>query len=785
MKKSILILCLLVVSLGILEAQKNNQTAPSDTTEVKSKAFDKEEKNRNVMLNAENNAGPREVNIGLPFTGDVTILENGNTVVGSFWPQNPLSVWRYDKSIGKIGLRNYQETAITTGVVGYTVDSHMREGTKKFRGFTEFKFNNRGRMYGSANVGGKVTDGLFYSASATVTRDPGATDLSVGKYADASEIFKFMLTKQFAKRKGKISLAYKHAEMSNIVDRFFPFEYHTDGSVKQIDGFDLGKDSFLPRDGKMTGVDPFTGKPFSYDMVKDNNTVSDVIDLMVDYRFKNKWRMKFSGRYHKATSDNAFVFPAQLADKTPGDALGQPLDGWQDLNGNAYEGPVAFNMSALNDNTPTQTIAGRLEFTKKINKHSLRFGTNYVGYSADFDNKNTFVYTSLEKNPRILRNTTQFPVYNWDGSFTMKQHTNDKGHIVGPYMDFTNFNLEYNHYNQQATAVYFSDDINVSRKFKLSVGGRAEYFSVDGDYFTKEQREANQAENPYVPFKGKPTDYHDSRWNFVGSASADYRLTSKVGLLGQYTVHVNGDRKNGYQNGLEADGKGTTITFMRLGAYLNHKKLNVVSALTSMRKTNLFSNASYTRPFEQIQSKRYATTYEIQTLGWTTDIIAKPFNNFELHYLLTLQKPQYKDYEITPEFPEWSGIPTETYKFSDNIIPGMSTVLMEIDPAYFLMERKLKLWGSLRYFNETQANAMNTLQFEARWETFAGVNYRVNKKLNVSVGMNNLLDQRGVRGKIQGSVIAKESDVEKYDGSMQVAQMLLPRMANLGIQYKF
>ena len=37
----------------------------------------KEEKNRNVMLNAANNSGPRDVNIGLPSTvGGITIQEN-------------------------------------------------------------------------------------------------------------------------------------------------------------------------------------------------------------------------------------------------------------------------------------------------------------------------------------------------------------------------------------------------------------------------------------------------------------------------------------------------------------------------------------------------------------------------------------------------------------------------------------------------------------------------------------------------------------------------------------
>jgi len=777
MKKVSLILVLIVWSVCALQAQEKKETTASDTIKEKSKAFSKEEENRNVMLNAENNAGPREVNIGLPFTGDVTILENGNTVVGSFWPQNPLSVWRYDKSLGRMGLLNYQETAVTTGGVGYTVDSYMREGGRKFRGFSELKFNSRGRMYGSVNLSGKVSDGLFYSASATVTRDPGATDLSVGKYADKSELFKFMLTKKFAKRRGKISIAYKHAEMRNIVDRFFPFRYKSDGSINQIPGFDLGKDSFLPRDGVITGVDPVTGEDTSYDLVKDNNTVSNVVDLMLDYKFKNKWRLKFSGRYHKAKSDNAFIFPASLGESAP------PVPGWEDLNGNAYSGPVAFSLAMLLDNVPTQTITGRLELSKKVNKHGLRFGANYIGYNTDQHEQNTFMYTTVEKNPRILRNLTQFPHPFYPPAFApLVSYTNDKGHIGFP-INFTNFNRGYDHYETNKTAVYFTDDIDVSKRFKLSVGARAEYFDKKSDYFTKEQRDANVAATPNAPFSGTPSKYTDSYWNFVGSVSADYRLTSRIGLLGQYTIHANGERKEGYGAGIEPRTlEGTQIKFARLGVYYNHPKLSVVSALTSLQKTNLFSNGSYSPPFNPgNQSPQVTDTYSIQTLGWTTDVIAKPFKNFELHYLLTLQKPEFKDRGVELDFPQ--GDEQDGYYNFSNTMPGMSKVIMEIDPACFLMKRKVKVWGSLRYFGKTSANLLNTLEFESRWETFAGVDCRVTKNLNVNVGMNNLLDQRGVKGEVQGSATAKDGSV--YDGTLQVAQMLLPRMANLTIQYKF
>ena len=53
---------------------------------------------RNVMLNAASaNAGPRNVNIGLPASvGGTTVLENDLPVVYFFWPEMPFKSWRMD-----------------------------------------------------------------------------------------------------------------------------------------------------------------------------------------------------------------------------------------------------------------------------------------------------------------------------------------------------------------------------------------------------------------------------------------------------------------------------------------------------------------------------------------------------------------------------------------------------------------------------------------------------------------------------------------------------------------
>ena len=43
-------------------------------------------------------------------------------------------------------------------------------------------------------------------------------------------------------------------------------------------------------------------------------------------------------------------------------------------------------------------------------------------------------------------------------------------------------------------------------------------------------------------------------------------------------------------------------------------------------------------------------SYDIQTIGWTTDAVIKPFKGFNFHFLFTYQSPTYKKYETSVTF---------------------------------------------------------------------------------------------------------------------------------------
>lgn len=155
MKAVVLLLALACVN-GY--AQENNSSKGEDGS------TSKEEGNRNVMLNATSANGPREIQIGLP-SADVNVLENGIPVTYATNPHSVNSLWRADASLSHVGLLKISETAITTGNIGYAVNSFTQLGEKGFHGTLNYKTNHFGMQEVSLNLNGSLAKDWFYSGS--------------------------------------------------------------------------------------------------------------------------------------------------------------------------------------------------------------------------------------------------------------------------------------------------------------------------------------------------------------------------------------------------------------------------------------------------------------------------------------------------------------------------------------------------------------------------------------------------------------------------------------------
>ena len=167
-----------------------------DSLGMKKKLPDTEE-NRNVMLNASSNSGPREVNIGLPSSvGGITVLENDLPVVYHFWPELPMRTWRPSQSLDMKGLISVSESTLTIADFGYAVNSYTKTGGEKTQLVGTLKGNHHGYYLGDVNLSGRFSKNhnLYYALGALVTGDPGEAKHKGSRLIDDTQIFRGVLT---------------------------------------------------------------------------------------------------------------------------------------------------------------------------------------------------------------------------------------------------------------------------------------------------------------------------------------------------------------------------------------------------------------------------------------------------------------------------------------------------------------------------------------------------------------------------------------------------------------
>lgn len=739
----------------------------------------KEEKNRNVMLNAENSSSPRDVNIGLPFMGDIVILENDVPVVYYFYPTNPMGAWRVDNSLTRMGLLSFEEGALLYGKVGFAVTSADREFGRKFQGYGSAFMSSFGSSRFDLTITspiGKKGWGFMSSFYQNFDRGNGI-DYKYTPWQDKTTQAKFSLQKEY--KNGKLSFLYKMVDSKVVMSGYYPVMYEGDGETSEMDGFRLGKDSYVP----YTGLIPYQnykGEIELADMDADkwSRSVSHNFYIIGENRLKNGWKLNYTTMFQSSNSPMGIAFPLSLniSDNTGGFVYAK--------TGQAYTGDYRQLMyNQLIPQSDCKTSITRVEMTKKVKNHDLRFGATYQMFRRKYETGSGAYYMSVEPNPEVLVNPTWVNYHIMDATGLLT--TAPGGGIK-----------EDNRWNK--AALYASDDFTVGQRLDLGVGARLEHQAM------------KQYHDPYVNNEALgerelvESDFK-SRLNKVGYVKAVYKLGKNWGVLGdasynsEYQSYWDYPTRNANGVAIDDDGKTasqggtprstvdkdfeTYVSKLSGGLYLNvGRSLNIVSKVTSIQKKNVISKSAQLDD-PSGSGLRYdfgPIFYDINTLGWSTDIVAEPFKNFNIHYLLTIQNPQYKNYVIdaTSAFGE-----DGYYDYSDKVIPTLSKVLMEIDPSYMFMKGKLKAWFSLRYYGKQYGNTTNAFSYNPWWENFGGLDYMVNRNLAFKLQVVNFLDQAGVKGEIQGA--NQINSDAAYIGRPIVASAIRPRTVELKIDFKF
>lgn len=762
----------------------------------------KEEGNRNVMLNAASANGPREIQIGLP-SADVNVLENGIPVTYATNPHSVNSLWRADASLSHVGLLKISETAITTGNIGYAVNSSTQLGDKGFHGTMNYKTNHFGMQEFSLNLNGEIAKDWYYSGSIYQDFDPGTFKIKSTPFQDRTQIYKFALTKRYHDNRGEFCAIYHYSNSHPVymyATQSAPFIYVGDGSVREFGDFSLGTTSYLPMDNEMVYRDMRTGelkKTNLYDAVQNKGSE---FTLMNNYKWDNGLAWKVIMKYDHATGSCVYQTPMELS-KRANSSINYQYEA-ADGSMRNYEGEyVQSRMSCLNRGFIDEFMF-TTELSRNLPNGTWRLGLNEWYYDIDYASNTTMYDQSVPMDG-------SYPVRLYNPAFATSTSRLYAG--SGYYYDFNKNASEYYKGHENKLAIYFTHDWDITDQLNLYYGARLEYQALrgnnaavknaNGDYIGRfanyylgataipaYDSEGNQtgymagtsSTNGSVAVEPTPMSYD---WiNYALSAAATYKLADKFGLTGDFTYITQHPRIENFAPATLPNTDKISVPLGRAGIYFNNDWLSLTSLFSYISKTNNNSTLNLQHTVNGVNEILAAPlNYDIKTLGWTTDVVTTPFKGFDLHFLFTYQKPTYKKYETSVKFSDgYIGQINAT----GNIVAEIPQVIIEIDPSYMITDN-LKVWTSFRYFSKTYANINDAYYFNGRWETFGGVNWQVNKKLTLGCTIVNFLNQTGAKGSIAGAELVTKEEAGQYANTVMAGSYIRPFTVEFSAQIKF
>lgn len=714
-------------------------TAANDTISKPESSSD-----RGVLLNAKDATEPRQVEIGLPMNY-TAVTENGLPAVYYYWPNTTSNHWRNEMLLSHTGLLNISNVAIKQGEIGYGVDSYLETGGEHFKGKIKYQGNTYGAQNFDINLSGPITKNWFYTLSAYQNFDPGSFDLGFTNFADRAQFYTGGITHLFNQGKSKFSVYYKYTNTHPLTTaaNYAPFIYNGDGSVSELDNFKMGRDSYLPVDGMMQYRDVRTGEVSTKNLYDITESRTHTVSAFLDHTLNNGATLSLKAKYSYADNGGTDQLTMGIVE----DATAQYADGSGTYTGDLQRRLAQINLSKVSD---ALFIA---ELNKKTDNHAWSIGVNDFYSNIDYARSTTQYYHEVAPNPKKL-------IYN--GS---------------EYADM-NGSAEYDKGFENKLAAYVMDTWNITPSFRMTYGARLEYYHMDVDYITDARFTDFYLGAAYTDADGAgkkvgATNYKNDGLNYAISIAPTLNITRNFGLTGEANFIQQYRHLEAYS--------GTTLpyydhrpfTLARAGVFFNHPVINVVSAFTYARRTNDYQRQTVMSDNPNENPIMVGYSSGIQTMGWTTDAMLNPFKGFQLHLMFTLQSPKYTGYQF-----EAFG---KHYDFSDKIVTKQSKVLIEIDPSYTY--NKFNIWANFRYYSKQYANVGNSVYFNGRWETFAGVNYKLNKNLSLNANVVNLFNQSGAQGTIPGSELI--TDGSAYAGTLMAGNYIRPFTVEIGAKINF
>jgi hypothetical protein len=702
--------------------------------------------NRNVLMNAASVSQPRQISLGLPISGHAYIYEDGLPVSYYNYQVYPYKSWHSGVGHESVQTTGPQDMALKYGVITYSVDSYSKLAGDKFEGKVNYTFNHFGRHAIDANVSTPVGKGWGLSISTYHNMDPGSNHLDMTTLQESIHFYKAAVSKTWNEGRGKAGLIYQFSHNKEITENYGPFIFVGDGSVEEYDGFKLGIDQYRPANRMVKYLDVATGKMTEQNIDDANINKVHNVNFLLNYRWDNGLRLAVHSKFKHGHSFRANPNMMGVSDVTP-------ENGYTYEDGTPYTGKVQTRRMLHFDGFEHSWMTNaELTGKSKDHRHSWRAEVDYWLNAGGTETSMYLYGHEAKKDPKLL---------------LLNGH---EGYSYNSY-------AEYYDGHEHKLFGLVSDEWNVSNRLWLYGGVRLEYLNVRG-WAANEPWRGN-TRHPWFSLADediKKNHFNNNHFNYAFIASARYALLPGFGLQAEFssaTIHSQLFHYGTYNYPTQ---ESMPTNYFRGGIYWKNKWIDLTSQMTyiSMKNSQERPNFSHvlTKDVGDMRagmSESFTTPffYDMATLGWLTDAMITPIDGLSIHVMFTIRDPRYKNFKITPTFSD--GV-TEEYDFTDKTITALSKTELEIEPSYRF--GNWRVWLSARYFSKQYINKTNSLYFNGRWETFGGVDFKLNRYLSFSASVVNILNQKGASGSIPAADLI--TDPSRYRNYVMSGTFIRP-----------
>ena len=742
----ILLLLVLLMSGSVAAAQE------ADTLKTGSER----RSNQNVMLNASYAAIPRTISLGIPEWGTY-IMDDGlpASMFSNLFP-GYLS-WRSGLSTESMQLTRLDESAIQLGSTGFFPMSVSRTGADKTEGAVKYTANQYGRHVIELRTASPLGNGWGIDLNVYQSFDRGSNHLDFTTYQERTRFYKAGLSKKLPDGKSLFKATYLFMNYLDLTDQYGPFIFVGDGNVKPYGDFRLGRDQYIPETSFFEYVDLRDGKRKTGRYTEDLGIPVHVLTAGFTSTFGNGMEMDLSSRLRMSDSKQKSTYLNGITEVKAG-------DGYSYLDGTPYSGNVQSRFFMYEDDNFTEWLT-TVKVKKSMNRHSTLAGANFwFNWTQASSMTSNFAYEA-KKNPKALTyNGEVYYVHNTGAQFA-------EGF-------------------QSRLALFAQDDWRVSPKINIHYGIRAEYSGINGKAaHNLDGKENNSRYNGWslVSPGVSLTPFRKNVFNGAATLIGYYNFNSNWGAEFDAIATLNHPNIGQYGDSSVPFEGAQPSYILRGGVNFKNKWLDFQSLLTYLKRTNSYEMGMWTHklshaaggfPAGYNETVYVSSLYDMEVLGWTTDMILTPFKGFTFHGLFTFRIPRYQNYSFKPVFSDGY---SEEYDFSGKRITSSSGTEIELEPSY--ETGKWRLWISARYYSRRYINITNTLFLSPRWETFGGVDFKWNEHVSLSLNVVNFLNVTGASAGIREASLA--TDITPYQNYLTSGSYIRPFTLEFSTLVKF